>query len=121
MTSLLQAITTKIPKHLKEGHHEEWMQFVHDFIPVLRQLSTLKSVHQYIKRKMKYRPEIITETEPFSNTSLYIFLLMNYLSSPDEFNNIEYVYILNDTYLKRFEKEFTLHLSGKGVTRITKI
>jgi hypothetical protein len=116
----LENITRQIPTYFDE-RNTDWMVFLRDHLNNLRKSSTIHYLDQYQKRIIKFRPEIILELNNIPLKYTYIFLLLNYLSSPFEVTNLDSVYIPDVSKITEIESNFQLNEKSKELRKATKV
>jgi hypothetical protein len=116
----LQDIQVKIPTNF-DSKFTDWMIFLRDHLTLLRSKSTTVELDTYNKRRMKYRPEILIEWYRIPKEQMYIFLMLNYISSPTEMVDFNYIYIPDQELITKMYSDFLLQETGKTIKKPTKI
>jgi hypothetical protein len=104
-----------------DSYSKDWLIFLRDNLKNIREHSSVTNLDQNKLRRMKYRPELILEDYPsYSITYLYVLLLVNYLASPNEFYNIESIYVPSIRYIESLEREYQLQKTASTIKKVTK-
>lgn len=85
--TLSNNITMLVEKESPDDH--QWVQFVRDHLPMLKKRAILVVVSKEDAFNYRYRPDLWLDKNGYAKSPLWIMLLINGLSTPDEFVNME--------------------------------